>query len=45
LGDGGWGMGDWGLGPIPIPKIINMNNFNLISSFNKKRKLKKRKKK
>jgi len=20
LGEGGWGMGDWGLGPIPNPQ-------------------------
>jgi len=39
LGDGGWGIGDWGLGPIPKPhtpipnpqspvKILLKNNNN-----------------
>ena len=38
MGDGGWGIGDWGLGPIPNPQspipnpqspIPNVNfNFN-----------------
>jgi hypothetical protein len=27
IGDGGLGIGDWGLGPIPNPHVYNMKLF------------------
>jgi len=34
MGDWAWGLGDWGLGPIPIPNPQSPNK-NLKSSLNK----------
>jgi len=46
MGVGGWGMGDWGLGPIPnpqspipnpqspIPNFINIFKYKIIKNIN-----------
>jgi len=48
MGDGGWGIGDWGLGPIPnpqspipnpqspIPNILIFNGIKFYFNFNNK---------
>jgi len=39
MGDGGWGIGDWGLGPIPNPQSPIPNpqspipNYKIIDQF------------
>ena len=34
MGDGGWGIGDWGLAPTPNPKSPTPNPQSPIPNFN-----------